>query len=286
MRNTPPPRPRAARVAALLGACLLAGCQDTAQHSARPLVLVSVPPQAWFVARLAGARVETVVLVPPGASPALLEPGLPQLRAASRAALWIKVGHPHFPFERTWLDQLMAQNPELALVDASAHAERHDGDPHVWLAPRHARAMSQEIERALSELLPEHRAELQENGRRLRADIDALDRELRARFEPLRGREFFVFHPAWGYFAEEYGLVQVAIEAHGKEPDAQRLARLIQRAREGGVRTIFVQPQLDPQSAQVLALEIGARVEPLDPLAYDWLANLRKCAARLSEALA
>lgn len=287
MRNTRTPRVRAARAFALLAVCLLSACpaaRDTAAE--RPLVLASVPPQAWFVAQLAGERVEVVVLVPPGASPALYEPGLEQLRAAARARLWVKVGHPHFPFEQTWFEELAEQNPGLAVVETARVAKRHEADPHVWLAPPQARAMSTAIERALVELLPDARTEIQANGRRLRAEIDALDRELRALFEPLRGREFFVFHPAWGYLAEEYGLVQVAIEHDGKEPSARRLATLIRRARRSRVRVVFVQPQLDPQSARVLAEEIGARIEPLDPLAYEWLANLRESAHRLSEALA
>ena len=92
-----------------------------------------------------------------------------------------------------------------------------------------------------------------------------------------------VHHPAWGYFAQEYGLEQVAIEHEGKEPDVRQLAELIQRARRDGVQVVFAQPQFDPASAELVAAEIGARVELLDPLAYDWATNLRHVARRIAE---
>lgn len=270
---------------ALSALLLLAACGAPEHSDPRPVVAVSVLPLAYFAERIAGDRVRVAVMLPPAASPASYEPNMAQLTAIARAALYVEVGHPDFPFEASWLDAAMADAGDLPVVSASAAGEGVRGDPHVWLSPRLARALSARIEAALAQILPEARAELAANRRALEEEIDAVDRELRARLTPLRGGRFTVFHPAWGYLAREYGLVQVAIERDGKEPDPHALAQLVERARADGVKVIFAQPHFDRASADLLAAEVGARVELLDPLAYDWPANLREVARRLPEGI-
>jgi zinc transport system substrate-binding protein len=248
----------------------------------RPLVVVSVLPQAFFVERIGADLVEIAVMIPPGASPAAHEPNLGQLEALSRASLYVKVGHPHFPFEAAWLEQLLAERRDLPVVDASAGLERTEDDPHIWVSPRHARAMARNIGTALAALLPAQAATLESRLERLLAEIDATDTEVREILRDSRGRAFFVFHPAWGYFAEEYGLRQVAIQESGKEPDPRALAEFIEEAKEAQVKVVFAQPHFDAASARVIAEELGGRVESLDPLAYDWPRNLRDAARAIA----
>ena len=97
----------------------------------------------------------------------------------------------------------------------------------------------------------------------------------------LKTRHFLVFHPSWAYFARDYGLEQVSIEVDGKSPRPMDLARTIARAREMGVRTVFVQKQFDTAAAEVVAREIRGRVAPLDPLSEDWPGNLLAVARAL-----
>ena len=270
-----------AGLAALL--CLAPACGAEPGADPRPVVAVSVLPQRWFVERLAGDRVRVEVMIPPGASPASHEPGMGQLRALSEAVLYVKVGHPHFPFEEAWLGRLLADAGEIPVVDASGSLEVDaEGDPHLWLAPEHARGLARAIHAALREALPGSAAALDANLAALLAEIDALDAELDALLRPRRGAAFVVFHAAWGHLAAAYGLEQVAIESGHREPDPRHLARVIERSRRLGVGTVFAQPQFDTRPARVVADAIGARVESLDPLAYDWPANLRHVARRLA----
>ncbi|MBD3314523.1 MAG: ABC transporter substrate-binding protein, partial [Chitinivibrionales bacterium] len=102
---------------------------------------------------------------------------------------------------------------------------------------------------------------------------------------PLRGRKFFVFHPSFGYFADAYGLKQIAVETGGKEPSARRLANLIDDARQESVKVIFVQPQFSRKAAQAIADAIDGAVVPVDPLAEDYMANLGEIAAKLRAAM-
>jgi zinc transport system substrate-binding protein len=243
-----------------------------------------VLPQAFFVERVADDLVNVEVMIPPGANPVTYEPTMRQLTAITHATLYVKVGHPNFAFERAWLEKFLADSPGVQVVDASAGVERKAGDPHVWVSPACARIMVKNIAAALIERLPAHQAMLEANRDQLLAEIDAVDAELRTLLQGQTGRKFLVFHPAWGYFAEEYGLEQIAIEQGAKEPDARALAALITQAKAEGIQVIFVQPQFDRRSAELIAQEIGGTVAVIDPLARDWLQNMRQVAAALHQA--
>ncbi|MGH0028931.1 MAG: metal ABC transporter solute-binding protein, Zn/Mn family [Myxococcota bacterium] len=265
---------------------LLAACGGERPRDERPLVVVTVAPQRFLVKAVAGELARVEVMIPPGANPHGYEPSIAQLEALEEAALYVKVGHPNLPFERAWLERLLAEIPGLPVVDASAGLPVRDEDPHVWLAPKQADHMAVQTAKALERIFPEQQELLRGNLAAFRERVEELDREIRRLLADLDGAEFFVFHPAWGYFAQAYGLRQVAVEQEHKEPDPHELAELIEHAKESGARVIFVQSQFDATSAKTVARETGARVEILDPLAEDWDANLLRAARALAEGLA
>jgi zinc transport system substrate-binding protein len=263
---------------------MLTACTDPRDRSSRPLLLVSVAPQAFFLERLAGDLVEIEVLIPPGASPATFAPTTKQMQAAFQARLFIKVGHPNFPFERAWLDELTEQNPTLRIVDGSRLISLREGDPHLWVSPKCVRRMCETMTEALIGLFPEERALLESNLHSFSAEIDRLDAEIREQLADHAGAKFLVFHPAWGYFAEEYGLIQISVEHEHKEPGPAHLQRVLEIAREEGIRVVFAQPQFPSESAELVAREIGGRVVFLDSLARNWPENMRRIATLFAEA--
>lgn len=125
-------------------------------------------------------------------------------------------------------------------------------DPHVWLSAHNAAVMAENIAKALSEADPAGAAVYA-------ANLEALKRKLREGEEyakkslaPYAGREFYVYHPAFGYFAKMVDLRQEAIELGGREATPKRLSEIIRRALENRVRVVFVQPQFNPNSARAL----------------------------------
>jgi zinc transport system substrate-binding protein len=248
------------------------------------VVVATVLPLGHFVEKVAGDLVSVEVLIPPGASPATYEPTIRQMTALQDASLLVKVGHPHFPFERAWLDRLLEDREDLRVVSGSEGLPLSGEDPHVWVSPAHVRKLTETVARALCEMLPEHREEIETRRDAFLEEIATLDEELRSALGPYRGRKFLVFHPAWGHFAEAYGIRQISIEHEEKEPGPEELAHLVELAREERVRVVFIQPQFHRASAELVAGEIGARVVVVDPLAPDWAANLRKVARAFREA--
>jgi zinc transport system substrate-binding protein len=279
-------------------------------------VFVSILPQKYFVEQIGKDRVEVQVMVQPGASPHAYEPKPTQMAALSKASLYFAAG---VPFERVWLKKFAAANPEMVVIHsdrdikkmfmighhhgeenaheaAGTHAHgqsEHDAnqqahaapDPHIWLSPPLVKIQSRTITDALQSTDPDHKDLYEDHFRRFAAEIDRLDAHLKKAFAGKTGLRFMVFHPSWGYFAQAYGLEQIAIEIEGKDPKPAQLKMLIQNAREKGIRVIFVQPQFSTKSAALVAKSIGGRVVFADPLAEDWMTNLYDLADTFRAAL-
>jgi zinc transport system substrate-binding protein len=172
--------------------------------------------------------------------------------------------------------------------EAAPDKDHHDHtglDPHIWLSPPLVKIQARTILAALQEADPVHRSVYEANFKAFTAQIGQLDADLKKTFAGKTGLQFMVFHPAWGYFAHAYGLKQVPIEIEGKEPKPAQLKELIQHARKNDIKVVFVQPQFSSQSAEVVAREIGGQVAFVDPLAEDWMANLRQVADKFQAAL-
>jgi zinc transport system substrate-binding protein len=159
-----------------------------------------------------------------------------------------------------------------------AHAHGNERDPHVWTSPPLVKRMAARIRDGLISLDAEGASEYLASYAQFAVRLDHLDRDLRGILSKAGSRRFMVFHPAWGYFADTYGLTQIPIEREGKQPGARALAALIEQAKREAVSVIFVQPQFDRRSASRLAQAIGGRVETIDPLAADYFANMRAVA--------
>ncbi|MEZ5534984.1 MAG: zinc ABC transporter substrate-binding protein [Thiolinea sp.] len=271
-------------------------------------IFVSVIPQKYMVERVGGEHVEVNAMVQPGFSPATYEPTPRQISKLAKADFYIRVG---VPFENSWMSRIQAVNPDMPVIDARenltlrtleshGHDDEHDHDhggaegaaehaehaagteqdPHIWNSPRLVKLMAAQIAEQLNKLRPQHSKTFAANLETFTAELEQLDQELSELFAGTTQRKFMVFHPSWGYLADAYNLTQIPIEADGKEPGARALTALVQQARQEQVKTIFVQLQFDERIARQVAEAIGGKVVSIDPLAEDYLNNIRQ-AARL-----
>jgi len=192
---------------------------------------------------------------------------------------WGEKGHGHGKAE--------GHSHDAAASGHEPHCHKEgEPDPHVWLSPPLVLAMARTTVLALMAADPEDRAGYEARYKQFLSDVAALDLEIVRIFQEAKPpRVFYVFHPSWGYFADAYGLEQVAVESEGKEAKPVHLKEIIASARRAGVKTLFVQPQFSTRSAEMVAKEIGAHLEVIDPLAEKWMDNLRQVSRRLREAM-
>ena len=258
-------------------------------------VVVSILPEEEFVEKIGGERVLVTVMVPPGANPHHYEPKPSQLLSLSKAKVYVKVGTP-IEFELSWIDKLISMNPKMDIIDMSKGVElikleedlHNHGiniDPHIWLSLRSVMVQVENIYSGLVKIDPPGAKFYKTNLENYLTELKSTDKSFSELFKSIKNRKFMVFHPSFGYFARDYGLTEVPVEIEGKEPTAKQMVSLVDTARKEGIKAIFASPEFSLRSAEVIASQIGGKVVVVDPLAKNYLENMKKMALAISKAL-
>lgn len=268
----------------LLIAILCGGCTSRRPADGEPLY-VSILPLRSLVQGIVGDDFDVEVLVPPGASPETFEPTPRQFVGLNKARMVFNVGL--IDFETTLLAKIedqakvvnLSRGIELIAGTCShgshGHTHTHGIDPHVWTSPRALQKMAENAYEAIRKAYPDS-VKYETNYRLLQQELKALDERTAARIAACGVEYFIIYHPALTYYARDYGLRQIAIEADGKEPSAKQLTQLIRQAREDGVRRILYQSQFPASAVEVIARDIDAEYAEVDPLREDVIANIEE----------
>ncbi len=264
---------------------------STASAGNRLNIVVTIAPQAEFVEKVGGEYVNVSVMVPAAGNPHTYELTPSQLKDVRDADLYFKLGS-GIEFELMWMGKIASINKGLTIIDNSAgitlienEEEKAAKDPHIWLSPKNAVMMIGSIKDALIGRDSEHADVYQKNAEVYINELNSLDREIREKLKDKKKRVFMVFHPAWVYFARDYGLKEIAIESEGKEPTIAGLRSIIDMARENGIKVIFISPQFSTRSAEVVAKETGCKIVAVDDLSKDYTGNMRRVAGVLKEGI-
>lgn len=266
---------------------LACGVVDPGPASSILTVATSIAPHAWLVERIGGDQMVVHTLLRPGESPTTHQPSDAQVSRVLSSRVFFRCG---VPFESgPWFRALEGQLEIVDLRDGvatrtmEAHGHGSESthhsvaavDPHTWLSPRRLMIQATLVAETLQQTDPDHASDYASRLIGVLAELAELDGWIERTLAPYQGRAFVVFHPSWGYFADDYGLRQIAIEIEGKEPSDAELTQLQERTRALDLSVVFVQPQIAGQSARAVAGAMGARLETLDPLAPDVVTNLR-----------
>jgi manganese/iron transport system substrate-binding protein len=288
----------------------------TAQPAATPsgqriVVVTSLPLFATMVEAVGGDLVAVSAVLPPGTDPHTYQPAPRDVAKLAQAALVVYNGGDLDP----WMErQLEAVGSWARVVALSAglepppgieagHEHEHEGtpeaeheqgvNPHFWLDPDFGIVYVERIAEALAEVDPAHAETYRANAERYIQEIRAFDEWAKGQIAtiPPERRKLVTFHDAFPYFAAHYGLelVGVVILSPGREPSPQEVAQLVERIRQEGVPTIFVEPQFNPKLAQTIAQEAGVRVLELysdaAPAGLDYLGMMRQNVTNVVEGL-
>lgn len=266
----------------LLAPLLLASCGGGER---REVVAVSIPPVAALVRQISGDDFTILTMVPPGYSPEAYEPSVRTMMEFSDARLFFSIGMP--VDEATLIPSLSedTRHVSLSAVSAAAYPDLTiDGarDPHIWLSPRRIIAMLTVITEELAALRPDRAGVYREAAAAFTEALLAADARIRRAIAESGTTEFIVYHPAFGYLADEYGLTVHALEEHGREATAARLAEMLDYARDRGIKVIFYQAETDSRQAETFAAELGGRAVRLEPLSENYIKNLESMAAAIA----
>lgn len=281
----------------IVAGALFSGCNGTAKkESDKITVAVSIEPQRYFVEQIAGDKVNVMTLVPNGARPETYDLTPSQLVDLSNCDAYFMVGT--LEFERQWAETYVNDHPHTNIFAMSEgikpivsdHTHCHESvetenhrfvEPHIWLSVNNALHMASNTLSGLLALDPENREYYQARYDSVSSELLSLNNKFDEYLERA-DTAFMIYHPALSYFARDYGLIQISIESDGKEPSPGQLKAIINEANSVGVNVIFVQPEYDPRSAEVVAKETDTRLVSFNPLSYDWKKEMTDVVKALS----
>lgn len=292
MNNTP------IKVIVVSISILLFSCKNQRMQnnsSNKQVITVSILPQKTFIEKIAGDDFYVNILLPPGASPASFTLLPSQLKDISMSKIWMRVGY--IGFEFSWRDKIEQANSNMKVLDLSEGLDListeniSQGDsksagginPHIWLSPKMVKQMSRRITDELSILKPEKKGEYEANYEKFCQEIDALDAEIINMLELYQGKTVIIFHPILTYYARDYGLVQEPLEPGGKEPTPQRMTEVINMAKAGNIRVIYIQSEIDREQAGIFAEEVNGKIIEINPLSPEWSDNLKEITRIITE---
>jgi len=274
-----------------LGLLMITGCGNTQKAVDRPVIAVTIVPEKTFVEAVCGDLAEVVVMVPPGNSPANYEPTPKEIEQFSKAKLYFAIG---VPTEDANILPKAAEIKGMKIIKLQEEVKKTypemeielgHRDPHIWLSPKRAKKMVETIAREMSELDSKNKETYTKNAQAYIAELDAVDEELQKSLEGVKNRKFIVFHPAFGYLADDYDLTMYALEEHGKEATPQRLQEMIDFAKAKDIKAIFYQAEISSKQAKAFAEEIGGKTVELAPLAPNYTENLKNMTKLMAEVM-
>lgn len=296
----------------LLFAALSAALWGSATQAADAAVVASLKPLGFIASAIADGVTDTQVLLPDGASEHDYSLRPSDVKRLQGADLVVWVGPEMEAFmeksvrnipdnKQVTIAQLADVKPLLMKgadddEDEHAHtgADEEKGDVHhhhgeynmhLWLSPEIARATAVAIHEKLVELMPQSRAKLDANLKDFEAQLAATDKQVGNELAPLKGKGYFVFHDAYGYYEKHYGLTPLGHFTVNPEiqPGAQRLHEIRTQLVEQKATCVFAEPQFRPAVVEAVARGTSVRMGTLDPLGTNIKLDKTSYSAFLSQ---
>lgn len=277
---------------AIVGCTQKENASSASDGTGKPVIAVSIVPEDTFVKAVAGDLVDTIVMIPPGYSPANYAPSPQEMQKLSKAAIYFAIGVP--AETANIIPGLSDLNENIKVIDlagevAGIYPDREFApgkrDPHIWMSPKRVQTMVTAIARELSAIDPQNKDIYTANAQKYNEEIEGLDIEIKHSLKELPGKTFIVYHPSFGYFADDYGLKMIAIEEEGKAATANSIQNIIDTAKKENIKVIFYQASITSKQADAIAEEIAGQTIQVDPLASDYLDNLKKTARVFTDVL-
>lgn len=272
--------------AVILTAFAGCGTENKTESTDKPIVAVSIVPEKTFAQKVCGDHAEIVSIIPPGMSPENYEPTPKEIQKISDAKIYFSIGVP--TEETNILPSISEDTVKVSLneVVAQKYSELKLGesrDPHIWLSPKRVIMMVETIRDEMIKLDPDNKADYEKNAENYINELKGVDEDISSALEGVTNRKFIVFHPAFGYLADDYDLEMYPLEEEGKEATPKHLQEMIDLAKQQKIKVIFYQDEVDSSQSKAFAEEIGGETIELSPLSPDYINNMKEMARVMAE---
>lgn len=287
----------------ILAAAAIASTSCSRHDNGATILAVSIPPQATMLRELTGDSLTIVTAVKSEMNPESFEPATADFAALGRAKVFFTTGQ--FPFEKTiaqsignnvrivnsgqGIDLLYGTHEECSHNHAShpsgnnaADPHSHVADPHIWTSVTNAKIIARNMARSLMEIDPGFADKYNRNLMKMEQRLDSLDNELAQKISSSSRKSFLVWHPSLSYFANDYGLEQIALGAENKETSVNQMRQQIDHASEAQVSAIFIQSSYDSRQASNIASQLHLSPTPINAMDADWEGQLSRIADIIS----
>lgn len=251
-------------------------------------VIVSIGPQVEFVNAVGGDKVDVTLMVPSTADVHTYEPLPSQLSKVASAKMYVEIGS-SVEFETNYMDKLKSSNPSMLVVNSSKGiqflpAEDSDEtiDPHVWVSPKNAKIMVENIYEGLVQIDPSNKDYYQKNRDEYLAKLDELDQNTTKLLEN-RTKPILIYHPAFAYYARDYNLTIIGAMVNDEEPSPQRIAKMVDVAQEYNITAVYQEPQYSSKVMEAIDSQIGGQVIMVDILGENYLESMENIAEAFSK---
>ena len=288
------------RLLSVLGSLLtilivtLCGCSDGRKDD-RAAIAVSFEPQAWMLKQIVGDDFDIVTLLPAGSDPETYQPSISTMKGLGKAEAFFTLGTDGF--EKSLTSNLSSNFPELKVVDCTEGVEKiygthahhdHDGhdhadkefDPHMLASIKNSIQIADNITSYLCALHPEKAEKYRKAGEELKIQMVSMDDSLTNM--NLNGKSFAMRHPSLSYFARDYGLNQIALQASGKEASPLQLRRQMEHMTDSGTKVFVMEKEHASAGDEETAKQLGLKTIEVSLNSKEWLADLMKTANEIN----
>lgn len=263
--------------------------QCTHADTAKKTISVTIPPLKGIVNQIVGDDYEVNVLLPAGTSPETYSPTISQLTAVSNSDFVFTIGTLNFEqtlaksLKNNAKGQIVSTSEGVYLIEGTCnhahhhnleehHSHHHSIDPHVWMSHKGLLKIIDNIADALVINNPDSISYIA-NAERIKGQIIAQMSKAEVTFNNAP-KSFLIYHPALGYFAEEYGLEQISLENEGKNPTPKSLAEIVEKVDNDNLTVLLYQQEYPEDIVKPVADILGVNLFQINPLSEDIITEL------------
>lgn len=285
-------------------------CACVSDRYADRVLSVSIEPQRYLLERIAGPEWTVSTVLSKGADPENFDPSMSTMVRTARSKVYFTIGLGGFEEELT--HRIAEASPEVVFADASAgierlqgthqggiahqdcdhhdhnndhgHGHNHgDADPHIWTSVDNMKKIAANMAATLCRIDTAGAEGYMMRLSAVEAELDSLDTLIASRLAGKEGHAFMVEHPSLSYFANDYGLKQIALGAEGKELSAAAIREGIDHGRAEGATVFFTEPQTGTGRVGQIIKAVASKEVKVNTLSYDWPGEMIRIADAVAQ---